>query len=157
MGQEVNAPDLGPGLNMVRQAANAMTASRLSVLGVITLGELIRKLKKAKTDAKVRYDFCDLVPGELASYRGFYDQLALGWSERRHYASDAVPTAGSLLNHCEAAVDQIFQGYKGGDFKMDADTAVWVDNWGEWTSTGIVGVKFPYESTVILRTKRCET
>lgn len=154
MGKEVNAPDLGPALNMVRAAANEITHARCSALGVITLGELIRKLKQAKPEAEVVYDFCRLQPTELMSYRGFYDQLALGWRADVHDQPDM--TAKFLLEHCEAAIGATYQGYKGGDYEMDANTAVWVDNWGEWTSTGITKVIID-DSQVILKTKRLET
>lgn len=30
------------------------------------------------------------------------------------------------------------EGYKGGNFDIHRGTPIWVDNWGEWTETGIV-------------------
>jgi hypothetical protein len=45
----------------------------------ITLGELIKQLSHCNPDARIQFDFGDLHPTVLRSYRGFYDQLALDW------------------------------------------------------------------------------
>jgi len=46
----------------------------------LTLGELIDRLKMMPQDEEVRYDFVHFRPTSVDSYRGYYDQLALGYT-----------------------------------------------------------------------------
>lgn len=100
------------------------------------LGVLIRQLSSCKPEAPVYFDFCDLVPDGIESYRGYYDQLAIGWKEARE-----APTVADVLAMLRGAVGKTFMGYKGGDFLMDEDTEVWVDNSGRATGTIITHVE----------------
>jgi hypothetical protein len=103
-----------------------------------TLGQLIDALKKQPKDAIVSYEFGYFAPTTLASYRGYYEDLALGYVEPE-YAKR--PTVASLLVELEAAVGATFEGWKGGQYRMDRDTPVYVANPGECPGTGIVGVE----------------
>lgn len=60
------------------------------------------------------------------SYRGYYDQLAFELSPDRAPARDVA----ALVRR---QIGETFTGYKGGNYTMRADTAVWIANWG---STG---------------------
>lgn len=57
------------------------------------------------------------------SYRGYYEDLAFE-------PSDGTRTAKSLADECRRCMGQVFVGYKGGDFVMDALTPVWVSEYG---------------------------
>lgn len=83
----------------------------------ITLGKLIEALEAMPADAQVAN-----LDNEH-SYRGYYEDLAF---ERL----DGTRPASELLADCKAAMGQVFQGYKGGDFVMGALTPVWVANYG---------------------------
>jgi hypothetical protein len=61
--------------------------------------------------------------GELDSYRGYYSDLAFEPSE-------SGETVASLLNRCQAAMGEVFQGYKGGDYVMGRNTPLWIANYG---------------------------
>lgn len=101
----------------------------------LQLGELIDLFEKCPPDKTVRYDFPHFVPGDLDSYRGYYEQLALEYVD-----TGEVPTAASLLTKLKAADGATFEGYKGGEFTMDRSTLVWVANYGSSGHTIITGV-----------------
>lgn len=102
----------------------------------LSLGELIEKLSRApKQDATVAFDFGDMVPDGLESWRGSYAELALefkgGWDG---------PKCRDLLLECQDADGKTFTGYKGGDFTMHRDTPIWVANHGYSGHTMLVDV-----------------
>lgn len=101
---------------------------------IITLGELIEKLKNVPQDLPIYFDFCGLTPDGIDSYRGYYDQLAVGWKE------DEDPKVSDFLKTCEEVNGQVLSGYKGGNYKMGLDTNVWVSNWGRCAGTAIFDV-----------------
>ena len=104
----------------------------------LNLGEIIKLLESYPVqDDACRFDFGGLVP-DLApdSYRGYYDQLAMGFEASKDYPS---PTVADVLKSFKSAVDKEFTGYKGGEFIMTEKTPVWVSNYGECSSTIIVG------------------
>jgi len=86
-----------------------------------TLGTIIAKLKQADQQRIVPFGF-----GQPMSYRGYYDQLA--FEPKRNV------TIASMLSHAESALGQIFTGYKGGEYLMDANTECWIAEYG--TSDG---------------------
>lgn len=101
----------------------------------LTLGELIEALKKQEPDKWVRFDFCYFRPSGLHSYRGYYEQLAIDYTEGLH------KTVLDLLNMLQAAVGADFYGYKGGNYRMTEDTPVWVDKPSDVSGTAVVGVR----------------
>jgi len=105
----------------------------------LTLGELIDALKRCNQDASINFDFCMFVPAGLRSYRGYYEDLALGFETGdRGYDMRKV---GSLVGHLEDCMYALFEGYKGGHYRARRDTPMWVDNSGDASGTAIVGVK----------------
>lgn len=116
----------------------------------LSLGELIQILAAwPKQDDACLYDFGGLAPDGLDSYRGYYDQLAMGFSDKEKYPN---PTVAKVLEWCEAAVGKTFTGYKGGDYVMTERTPVWVANYGEAGGTAIVGVVPEVTHHLVLRT-----
>lgn len=83
----------------------------------LTLGGLIAALEAMPPDAPV----ANL--SEAHSYRGYYCDLAFEQSGGARPAAD-------LLADCRAAMGQVFEGYKGGDFVMGALTPLWVASYG---------------------------
>lgn len=100
-----------------------------------TLGSAIEDLSAIAGDWLVYFDVLSLVPRSLQSYRGFYDHLALGFDARGH---DHV-TAEALRRELAKAVGAHFTGYKGGTFRMDATTPLWMANGGDVTERRICG------------------
>ena len=120
----------------------------MSPFGTMTLGELIDAISAAAPSKSVSFDFYRMSPTELRSYRGYYEHLAVGFSEAGQ--KDAV----DFLEQLMGAVGSTFEGYKGGSYRMTRDTPVWVANLGDCRDTGIVGVQIT-EFEVILQTARC--
>jgi hypothetical protein len=114
----------------------------------LSLGELITRIEESGIlaedgdDKDIRYDFGTAIPTCLDSYRGSYDELALGY-KLTGYDDSSVPRsikAKDLLKHLKSAIGKEFTGWKGGEFKMSEQTPVWVANCGDSGSTAIVGV-----------------
>jgi hypothetical protein len=92
----------------------------------MTLGEMIETLEKMPKETKIEG------LGELQSYRGYYADLS--------FEPETVEkTASELLAECRAAMGQVFEGYKGGDFVMGALTPLWHAEYG-CTGKKIVGI-----------------
>lgn len=83
----------------------------------MTLGKMIDRLAAMQPEAMI--DGLE----NPHSYRGYYSDLAF---ERRA----AKLAAKDALAMCRAAMGEVFEGYKGGDFQMGRNTPVWVANYG---------------------------
>jgi hypothetical protein len=83
----------------------------------ITLGKMIEVLDAMSSDVKLNGI------SNPHSYRGYYNDLAFEPGEGKTTAVDA-------LAMCRAAMGQVFEGYKGGDFVMGALTPLWLANYG---------------------------
>jgi hypothetical protein len=110
----------------------------------LTLGELIDKVAGASPtqpdgdDKRVYFDFCNFYPHDIDSWRGSYEQLALGY--RDWYEGPTHPqTVRDFLAMLNKAVGEVFVGYKGGEYLMTRDTPVWVARHGEVGSTVVSG------------------
>lgn len=101
----------------------------------LTLGALIGALALRPGGQPVLFDFGRHRPDGFDSYRGFYDHLALGYVEGHE-----TVTVDDLLTQAKGCVGEVFTGYKGGQFRMDLNTPVWVANPGECPSSCLVGV-----------------
>lgn len=102
----------------------------------LTLGEFIKKLEEQPQDNEIMFDFVYFKPVGIHSYRGYYHQLAIGYT----VDSDYQPKVGDILKLCKDAVGKCFTGYKGGDFLMTEKTPLWVSNFSEVGDTAIVDV-----------------
>ena len=96
----------------------------------VTLGGIIRALSEAPSNALV---VCSdgKRPGKPKSYRGYYSDLA--FEPQEDFA-----TAKELLQWCQNALGETFEGYKGGDYLMGDDTPLWVSPYGIASSDAVV-------------------
>ncbi len=120
----------------------------------MTVSELIDALAQFSDDVEVRFPLGFSGPnGRIHSYRGFYEDVALGWT-----ADDGHEefTVGELTALLEGAIGDTFEGYKGGDYRCTRDTLCWVDNVGDWSSIGIIGVQEGSHGQCVLLTASCE-
>lgn len=117
----------------------------------ISLGAFIDLLAARPADQSVQFDFGSFRPTGFDSYRGFYDHLALGYSE----GAAGFHLVGSLLAAARECVGQSFEGYKGGMFRVGRQTPLWVANHGEAPSSCVIGVHGGRYETVVL-TGYCE-
>ena len=114
----------------------------------LTLGELIAKLTPIVENQKERinnnleeadviYDFGYFHPTQIDSWRGSYCELALNYKD---YTAANLLKSSKFLKLLINAVNDTFQGYKGGDFTMNEDTPIWVANYGQSGFTAVVDV-----------------
>jgi len=83
----------------------------------MTLSELIAALEAADPDVVLPLGF-----SRPHSYRGDYMDLA--------FEPTTDVTVGAMLADARSALGRTFQGWKGGDYTMDAWTACWLDEEG---------------------------
>lgn len=83
----------------------------------MTLGKLIATLDAMPADAQV----ANLRDPD--SYRGYYSDLYFKHKQGTRPASE-------LLTDCRAAMGQVFDGYKGGEYVMGALTPLWIAEYG---------------------------
>ena len=129
----------------------------------ITLGQMIDEFESIELFDRenkpkcVIFDFGAAVPTTLDSWRGSYAELALGYADyslNDDLSWDSVK-ADKFLKHLKSAVGKTFEGYKGGEFKMNRETPVWVSNYGISGSTGVIGV-VDIEYAIVIMTAYCD-
>jgi hypothetical protein len=121
------------------------------VLGGMTLGELIAALERIGPAAHVTVavDRIKSRPKEPRSYRGFYEDLALGFEPGSRPASE-------LLAELRAALGQTLDGYKGGGYRATEATGLWASNWGDASGLLITGVAIASNGDAMILTKRTD-
>jgi hypothetical protein len=121
----------------------------------LTVGELIKELDKAvakcDADAVIRFDFCGLPPVRLASYRGFYEDLAIGYGG----ADDEDVLLVDFAAKVKAMLGETIEGYKGGTYRVTEDTAVWVANHGTCFGTYVCGINAHETWNCVIQTRWC--
>lgn len=108
----------------------------------LTLGELINKLKEFPEDAYLFIKPFNLTPSIFTSYRGYYEDLSLNYDTIDNCGYAKV---GDLLKASEECIGKTFYGWKGGEFKMDKNSTVWLANSGETTELQIKDLVDEYE------------
>lgn len=93
----------------------------------MTLGALIVALEGLPDGSEVEN------VGYLHSYRGYYEDLALRRLEGKRPAAE-------LLAACKAAMGEVFEGYKGGDYVMGILTPLWISDYGTASGVKIMGL-----------------
>jgi hypothetical protein len=83
-----------------------------------TLCDLIERLEQLPQDLLIPLGV------EAMSYRGYYCDVAFSPLLNTSF------TVAHVLRTAERTVDKVLTGYKGGDFKMDLDTPVWIAHYG---------------------------
>ena len=136
-------PDMAMVMKMVGiQRENTFLKSNQASLGKF-IADLKEAAKDADDDAHVRYDFGNMIPDHFDSYRGSYDELALGFVgfgyQTDHEYNSVLLTA--FIESAEECLSKTFTGYKGGEYRMAEDTPLWCSNYGESGHTYITGAR----------------
>lgn len=100
----------------------------------LTLGELIDKLKQFNKKMIVKIDFNNLSPAAAMSYRGYYSDLAFDWSNDDINVQD-------FLDICKNTINTELEGYKGGEFLMESNTPVWIDEYSIAMGCAVMDIK----------------
>lgn len=116
----------------MQECMNAMMAKmnkdRLDACDQLTLGEIILKLEAVKDQSKsVIFDGGNFSPlASIDSWRGVYAELAIDYK----VSDGEYTTVEMLLESLKEVVGSTLEGYKGGDFRMTKNTAVWIASCG---------------------------
>lgn len=106
---------------------NAMSDIRKSSAGNITIGRMLKKLDQFQDDELFEFTNGKYFDGSYGSYRGYYEDLYLGYSDE----DQGKNTIGDLKKTLRQALeDKVMFGYKGGDFVIDENTLVWLSTYG---------------------------
>ena len=121
----------------------------------MTWGDLIEALRILPADVLARpaaFELPWVYPTHFNSYRGYYDQLALGAAHVGNLplTMGKQTTGGEILERARSTVGVTHTGWKGGDYIMGNRTPVWVDNAGECNSVMLVGVRSSVQGAVLL-------
>ena len=152
-------------LESLETATKKMREASFASSSQLTLGELLALLEKIPTEygdkhdpVSIEFDFGSAYPTGFSSWRGSYAEVAINYELSGYDKSDGQFDHKDLkefVAELRETIGKTFTGWKGGDFKMTADTPVWVANDGNVGNTGVVGVKSD-GYTVVLQTWYCE-
>ena len=127
--------------------------------GQKSIGEFVEALiwlkMRGHSELPIVFDF-DEVPKEFCSWRGEYGQLTLDWTDWGNPEKEK-PTVQSLLDEAEKAQNGTFEGYKGGECKMNPCTPLWADRRDHPEHRMVTGVEVnEEEGRAIIQTKIVE-
>lgn len=88
----------------------------------LDFGNLVQELKRLSPDTSIRFDFGYNVPSCWSSYRGYYEDLAIGYTDENPHEF----TVKDFLDILYEAKAGTLLGYKGGEFRVDNKTNIWV-------------------------------
>jgi len=135
-----------------------MRAKQLAYSDQLLLGELKLKLESVSDKTKpIEFDFKEMKPDAVSSWRGSYCELGIEYSKegggnssrdseevewesktsgcktfkQNTHVLPASPTTQDFLDLLHAVTGQKMEGYKGGDFTMHKNVAVYLGNYGE--------------------------
>lgn len=141
--------------------------ARLQQSDQLTLGKILSKLKpivelhstlvhdesgRIGVDPEVYFDFEQSFPISINSWRGSYNELALGFENIHTNEKPMKLTA--FNNMMNEAIGKTFYGYKGGEFTMFEETPVWVDNYGKCGNRAVIDVVDTGERVLIITGER---
>ena len=112
----------------------------------LTLGEAIKQLAKFPNRYVVTFDTSNLSPHDEMSYRGYYSDLAFN-------ESNESKTVEEFVQQLQDALNQEYTGYKGGDFRMDESTPLWVAEYGEASGIAIMSMHVAEDRIVVVTKK----
>ena len=105
---------------------------------MMTVGEVLDALATADVGAPVYFDFGGCVPTTVHSWRGSYDEPALGWEP----PNGVDMTVIELIVELEKCTDgHEYTGYKGGEYAYNRHNTLHIDNYGRYTNTELVTVE----------------
>lgn len=127
-------------LTYLMDLVNAKVNDDARRAGVVSLGTLRSALAVLPPDLPVVIDGGGS-PGELDSYRGYYERLAFD-------PSGEATTAAAVIASLDAADGETYQGYKGGDYDMGGHTFLHVASYGD-CGPCVVGLRVEADRAVI--------
>ena len=148
--------NIPPEIAMAMQMGSVLRENTFLNSNQISLGKFLDELKNAaenaRDDAHVVYDFGDIIPNGFDSYRGSYEELALGyidWRENRETAYNSVMLS-DFVSETESCLEKTFLGYKGGHYRMTENTPLWCANYGHSGHTYVSGVQLVEDGRMLV-------
>jgi hypothetical protein len=115
----------------------------------LTLGALIKELEQLAPETPVILSDAEgSYPGRAISYRGYYSDLCF-------VPTSDHTTVGTLLATARTALGDTFEGYKGGDYVMEANTPLWIDEYGCANGRAVMGLAM-INGTAVLQIKQVD-
>lgn len=117
----------------------------------LNFGRLIFALEFLKSETIIRFDFGCFTPQGFHSYRGYYEDIGIGYTDQVY---DRL-TAGQFVGQCRDFLKNgELHGYKGGEFKPRLESSVWVSkDSSECSGTIITGIRDLGYGYAIIETK----
>jgi hypothetical protein len=119
----------------------------------LTLGALIDYLETVPSKSRLTWKDGKGI-ARPHSYRGYYSDLALSYPYGENSGLVRVGTVLTMLK--EKCLGQTFEGYKGGDYRMDRGTPLWCSPYGVCSNLAIVSVERDEKGHYYLRTQKVE-
>lgn len=130
----------------INDTLKARRSESLAKSDQLTLGEIILKVeaiiknkeeivKRCNNEPTVVFDFEHLHPNSIDSWRGSYEELALGFTDE-----GKEMTITEFLKMLKDTLGKTLTGYKGGDYLMSKHTPIWVANYGNAGNTAVIEV-----------------
>lgn len=119
----------------------------------LTIGQTIKQLKECiefqsifldPAALPVYFDFCDCLPTDIDSWRGSYEEPALGWEPSGYSkcrdAADPRTSPSELIKRLEHSIGPIYTGWKGGEYTFTLDSPLHIANRGDAQCTMIKAI-----------------
>lgn len=119
----------------------------------MTIGDMLDSLELIARrinmlNAVVVFDFPGyMYPEKYTSYRGYYEQCALTYSNNKECTVEA------LLVGTKDVIWKSLEGYKGGIYMMTRDTPLWIANYGNCEGVFPTGLICDGEYRVVIETR----
>lgn len=118
---------------MLERRNKVLTGNQLTLIKLINKLEEIKK--NAEEDCVVVFSFGCFSPCGLRSWRGIYEELAIGVAQHKPIMLI------NFIKELKEAIGKKFEGYRGGEYIMSELTPLWADNYGKVTNEAVIGVK----------------
>lgn len=133
--------DRDPTVMMIEGMMARMSEERKAAAENMRLGQFIEALEKCDPALPVVLDRGGSLDSFM-SYRGYYEDLAVA-------PTHEVNTVKNVLDRARAAVGEMFEGYKGGEYWMTKNTLLWVAGWGS-CGDKLVGVNADGDKVIVV-------
>lgn len=119
----------------------------------MTIGEILDAIARADDKVSVIFDFGGTSPTKIDSWRGIYDEAAIGFSPGKY--GEPCVTVQQFRAELQGAIKPgvTYYGWKGGEYHYTKSTPLHVDNRGCYSNTEISRVEVQ-DWGVILHTAR---
>lgn len=127
--------------DMLNGAMARMNQERRASATNMRLGQFIDALRSCAPTLPLVLESGGGVSGFI-SYRGYYEDLCI-------QPQTEPQLVGVVLGQAQAAMGEVFQGYKGGDYPMHRDSLLWVSGYGTASGNRLTGVRAEADRVVI--------